>query len=55
MAQVLKESKLIYWDEGTMAHKGGFVALNRTLEGIRATDRLKGGTTVLLAGNFLKT
>jgi len=32
IAQVLKDCKLIVLDECTMAHKGGFEALNRTLK-----------------------
>lgn len=55
MAQILKECKLIVWDECTMTHKGGFEALNRTLKDIRGTDCLMGGTTVLLAGDFRQT
>lgn len=38
-----------------MAHKGGIVALNRTLQDIRSSKRLIGGMTVLLAGNFRQT
>ena len=51
-AHVLKECKLIVWDEATMAHKGGVEALDRTLQDIRSSNRLMGGMTVLLAGNF---
>lgn len=52
MAQVLRECKLIVWDECTMAHKGGVEALNRMLQDIRSNSSLMGGTTVLLAGDF---
>lgn len=52
IAQVLKDCKLIVWDECTMAHKGGFEALNRTLKDIREYNSLMGGVTVLLAGDF---
>jgi ATP-dependent DNA helicase PIF1 len=55
IAQVLKECKLIIWDECTMAHKGGFEALNRTLKDIRGSSCLMGGVTVLLAGDFRQT
>jgi len=34
-AQVLKDCKLIVWDECTMAHRGGFEAFNRILKDIR--------------------
>ncbi|XP_023238175.1 uncharacterized protein LOC111637003 [Centruroides sculpturatus] len=52
MAQVLKDCKLIVWDECTMAHKSGFEALSRTLKDIRENNSLMGGVTVLLAGDF---
>ena len=55
MAQVLRDCKLIVWDESTMAHKGGFEALNRTLKDIRGNALLMGGVTVLLAGDFRQT
>ena len=40
MAQVLKETKLIVWDECTMAHKGGVEALSKTLRDIRENGSL---------------
>lgn len=55
MAQVLKECKLIVWDECTMAHKSGFEALSRTLKDIRGNNKLMGGVTVMLAGDFRQT
>jgi len=51
-AEVLKDTKLIVWDEITMAHKGGVEALNRSLKDIRGNKRLMGGVTILLAGDF---
>ena len=54
-AQVLKECKLIVWDECTMAHKGGIEALDRTLKDIRSSEHSMGGMTVLLAGDFRQT
>ncbi|XP_025408974.1 uncharacterized protein LOC112682560 [Sipha flava] len=54
-AEVLKDTKLIVWDEITMAHKGGVEALNRSLKDIRENKRLMGGVTVLLAGDFRQT
>ncbi|XP_060874712.1 ATP-dependent DNA helicase pif1-like [Metopolophium dirhodum] len=55
-AHVLKECKLIIvWDEATMAHKGGVEALDRTLQDIRSSNRLMGGMTVLVAGDFRQT
>ncbi|XP_071652985.1 uncharacterized protein [Temnothorax longispinosus] len=52
MAQVLRDCKLIVWDESTMAHKGGFKALSTTLKDIRGNGGVMGGVTVLLAGDF---
>lgn len=54
-AQVLREAKIIVWDECTMAHKKGIDALDRTLQDIRNCNRLMGGVTVLLAGDFRQT
>ncbi|KAL4153295.1 hypothetical protein QTP88_001128 [Uroleucon formosanum] len=54
-AEVLKDTKLIVWDEITMAHKSGVEALNRSLKDIRGNKRLMGGVTVLLAGDFRQT
>lgn len=41
-AEVLKDTKLIVWDEITMAHKGGVDALNRSLKDIRGNKRSNG-------------
>ncbi|XP_067131955.1 uncharacterized protein [Centruroides vittatus] len=54
-AEVLKSTKIIVWDEITMAHKGGIEALNRSLRDIRGNTKLMGGVTVLLAGDFRQT
>lgn len=55
MAKVLQDCKLIVWDESTMAHKGGFEALSRTLQDIRNNNKVMGGVTVLLTGDFRQT
>lgn len=55
IAQVLKDCKLIVWDECLIAHKGGFEALNRILKDIRVSYSLMGGVTVLLARDFRQT
>ncbi|XP_074097687.1 uncharacterized protein LOC141526552 [Cotesia typhae] len=55
MAHVLRETKIIGWDECTMAHKKGIEALNQTLQDIRENNRLMGGLTILLAGDFRQT
>lgn len=38
-----------------MAHKGGFEALNKTLQDLRGCSSLMGGVTVLMAGDFRQT
>ncbi|XP_053598611.1 uncharacterized protein LOC128668836 [Microplitis demolitor] len=55
MAHVIREAKLIVWDECTMAHKNAIEALNRTLKDIRNSDRIMGGITVVLASDFRQT
>lgn len=55
MAQVLKNCKLIIWDECTMAHKRSLEALDRTLRDLRNNDRCFGGVMILLAGDFRQT
>ncbi|GFT05676.1 ATP-dependent DNA helicase [Trichonephila clavipes] len=55
MAHVLREAKLIIWDECTMAHKKGIEALNRTLQDIRGCNKIMGRLTVLLSGDFRQT
>lgn len=53
--RVLKESKLIIWDEATMSHKLAFEALDKTLQDIRQDDRPFGGVTLLMCGDFRQT
>jgi len=53
--QVLKECKLIVWDECTMAHKKMIEALDRTLRDLRKNDNLMGGVLLLLCGDFRQT
>ncbi|GFR23837.1 ATP-dependent DNA helicase [Trichonephila clavata] len=55
MAHILREAKLIIWDECTMAHKKGIEALNRTLQDIRGCNQIMRGLTVLLSGDFRQT
>ncbi|XP_074109302.1 uncharacterized protein LOC141534058 [Cotesia typhae] len=55
MAHVLRKTKIIIWDECTMAHKNGVEALNILLQDIRGCDRIMGGITVMLAGDFRQT
>jgi ATP-dependent DNA helicase PIF1 len=55
MATVLKQCKIIIWDESTMAHKHSLEALNRTLKDIKNIDKLFSGTLLLLSGDFRQT
>ncbi|GFU43472.1 ATP-dependent DNA helicase [Nephila pilipes] len=55
MAHVLRETKITVWGKCTTAHKKGVDALNRTLQDIRESNLLMGGSTVLLAGDFRQT
>ena len=55
MAAMLKQCKIIIWDECTMAHKHSLQALNRTLKDIKNNDKLFGGTLLLLSGDFRQT
>lgn len=54
-ARILRECRLLIWDEITMAHKYAFEALDRTLRDIRCTDSTMGGVTVFLTGDFRQT
>jgi ATP-dependent DNA helicase PIF1 len=55
MAKVLKNCKLIIWDECTMVHKRSLEALDRTLKDLRNNNRRFGGAMILLAGDFRQT
>lgn len=55
MAKLLRECKLIVWDECTMAHKKSLEALDRTLQDLRQNNRLFGGLVILLSGDFRQT
>uniref|UniRef100_UPI00358E6312 ATP-dependent DNA helicase PIF1-like n=2 Tax=Myxine glutinosa TaxID=7769 RepID=UPI00358E6312 len=54
-AQVLKQAKLIVWDECTMSHRLAFEALDRTLQDLRGNAKIMGGVTLLLSGDFRQT
>lgn len=55
MAKVLSASKIIIWDECTMAHKRALEALNRTLKDLRNDSRCFGGAIILLFDYFRQT
>ena len=52
LAEVLKQTALIVWDECTMTHKAAFEAVDRTLRDLRNRGLLMGGVTVVLSGDF---
>ncbi|GBO37537.1 ATP-dependent DNA helicase PIF1, partial [Araneus ventricosus] len=54
-AKILKDCKLIVWDECTMSHKAAFEALDVTLKDIRRNNNRMGGVTMVLAGDFRQT
>jgi hypothetical protein len=54
-AKLLKECKVIFWDEAPMIHKHGLEALNRSLQDIRENGGIMGGLIVVLAGDFRQT
>jgi hypothetical protein len=52
LAQLLKQTKLIIWDEAPMAHKFCFEALDRTLRDILNNDQIFGGKVIVFGGDF---
>ena len=52
LAELLKQTSLIIWDECTMSHKRAFKALDRTLQDIRNNASVMGGITVVMSGDF---
>jgi ATP-dependent DNA helicase PIF1 len=57
MANLLRETKLIIWDEAPMAHRYTFECLDRTLKDIMSTEDKKceiifGGKVVVFGGDF---
>src|SRR5258705_11463493 len=53
-ANILQHSVALSWDEVPMIHRHGLEALNRTLKDLRDNDKLMGGLTVVLAGDFVR-
>lgn len=52
LAALIRESKIIIWDEAPMCHRYAFEAINRTLQDIMGSSMLFGGKTMLLSGDF---
>ena len=55
LAEVLRQCRLIVWDECTMSHKAAFEALDKTLQDIRRNKSLMAGVTFVMAGDFRQT
>ena len=52
IGELIKRCDFIVWDECTMANKKALEALDRSIRDIRSDDRIFGGITVLLSGDF---
>jgi hypothetical protein len=55
MAEVLRQCKLIIWDECTMSHKRALEAVNITLQDIKENKKIMGGIVLVLSGDFRQT
>ena len=51
-AEMLRHTALIIWDEALMLHRHAFEAVDRCLRDIRMEDRLFGGVTTVLGGDY---
>ncbi|KFM61915.1 hypothetical protein X975_01480, partial [Stegodyphus mimosarum] len=54
-SRMLRQCKLLVWDESTMSHKTAIEALNRTLQDLRDSTDIIEGMVVLLADDFRQT
>ncbi|MCO5563734.1 hypothetical protein L7F22_017381 [Adiantum nelumboides] len=52
LANLIKQTALIVWDEAPMIHRHAFEALDKTLHDIMQKDLVFGGKTMLLGGDF---
>lgn len=52
LADLIRQTDLIVWDEAPMTHKFAFEALDRTLKSLLESELPFGGKAVLLAGDF---
>ena len=53
LAQLLRRTRLIFWDEAPAQHRHCFEAVDRTLKDILGVDTWFGGITVVFGGKFL--
>lgn len=54
-AKLMRECKILIWDECTMAHKLALEAVDRTMKDFRGDSRRFGGAIILLSGDFRQT
>ncbi|KAL8608682.1 hypothetical protein ACOMHN_002911 [Nucella lapillus] len=54
-AKLLQQCKVIIWDKATMSHKKAFKALDQSLQDLRDNNRVMGGVTLIMAGDFRQT
>ena len=52
LAQLIRESSLVFWDEAVMQHRYVFEAVDRTFRDVRQDDRLFGGVVMCFCGDF---
>lgn len=52
LASLIKECKIIIWDEAPMSHRFALEAIDRCLKDLMDTDLSFGGKTILLSGDF---
>lgn len=52
LAELLKEAKIIIWDEAPMSHRFALEAINRTMQDLMDCSSVFGGKTLLLSGDF---
>lgn len=52
LAEMIRQTKQLIWDEAPMTHKYAFEAVDRTLRDITKHDKPFGGITVVMCGDF---
>ena len=55
LADLIRATKIIIWDEAPMQHRYAIEALDRTLQDLMGNERSFGGITVLFGGDFRQT
>ena len=54
-AKLMRECKIIIWEECMMVHKKALEAVDRTMQDLRRDSRRIGGPMILLFGDFRQT